>query len=67
MKQFNGQYGCSFCLDEGATLPGDPPHRFQPTSGSDRTHQSILKNARMAISDSAAVCVAHYNLKASEV
>ena len=60
MKQFNGKYGCSFCLDEGVTLPGDPLHRFWPTSGPDRTHQSILENARKAISDSDAVRVAHY-------
>ena len=49
MKQYNGKFGCSFCEDEGKTLPNYPLHRFwlyNPASA--RSHQSLLCNARNA-------------------
>ena len=52
MKQFNGAYGCLFCENPGTTVPGNPLHRFWPDvpSAPQRTHASVLKNARDAIS-----------------
>lgn len=57
MKQFNGKYGCSICLDEGECPPGRPLLRFYPfrTAFSERTHQSMLTDANEACRTGTAV------------
>lgn len=57
MKQFNGAYGCLFGENPGSTLPHNPLHRFWPDvpSAPQRTHVSVLNNARDAISSGDAV------------
>lgn len=51
MKQFNGKFGCSFCLDEGESRPNCPMHRFWPYKESSelRTHQSYIDNLTEAV------------------
>jgi hypothetical protein len=56
-KQFNGKYGCSICLDEGAGRPNCPMHRYWPYQPESvlRTHQSWLEDARRAVVSKEAV------------
>ncbi|CAG2186711.1 unnamed protein product [Mytilus edulis] len=51
MKQFNGKYGCSICLDEGESPAGQPMLRFYPykDTSTPRTHQSMLTDARKVV------------------
>lgn len=62
MKQFNGKYGCSICLDEGESPAGQPMLRFYPykDTSTPRTHQSMLTDARKVVMEGGTVsnCVA---------
>ncbi|KAL1479441.1 hypothetical protein MTO96_051832, partial [Rhipicephalus appendiculatus] len=42
-KQFNGYYGCSWCLERGATIDGTMKYPFKSQNASDRTHSGVLK------------------------
>ena len=59
MKQFNGQYGCTYCEDEGVPRASTHLHRNWPysTSSVARTHDAILRNARESVENKAPVCV----------
>ena len=54
MKQFNGKFGCLYCLQPGQTPPDNNLIRYwshvraYPT----RTNESILRAARTAVSSS---------------
>jgi hypothetical protein len=58
-KQFNGKFGCSICLDEGAGRPDCPMHRYWPYQPECilRTHQSWLEDARGAVAAKEAVSI----------
>ena len=57
MKQFNGKYGCVYCENPGTPRPLRPMVRdWPPRPGALHTHDSILHNARQAISTGEAVC-----------
>ena len=55
IKQFNGEYGCSWCEDPGQSIPKGRGHcRVYPSSdeGSKlRTHKGMLADARKAFAD----------------
>ena len=57
MKQYNGKYGCSICMDEGQSPPNCPLQRFYPYTDNCvmRTHQSVLDDAREAVETKHAV------------
>lgn len=50
MKQFNGKFGCSVCLDEGKSRPGQAMLRYFPFKElvQLRTHTSMVTDARKA-------------------
>ena len=56
-KQFNGEYGCSYCEDEGVPRATTHLHRNWPYSSSSvpRTHRGIIANAREALRTKAPV------------
>lgn len=56
-KQFNGEYGCSYCEDEGVPRATTHLHRNWPYSSCSvpRTHRGILANAREALHTKAPV------------
>ena len=56
-KQFNGQYGCTYCEDEGVPRASTHLHRNWPYSNSSvhRTHMGIIANAREALHNKAPV------------
>ena len=58
-KQFNGQYGCSYCESEGSTPPGDHLHRFWPYEPNLvlRTHAGVVENAKEAMRENDSVCL----------
>lgn len=57
MKQFNGKYGCIYCENPGTPRVRTPMVRdWPPRPGAVRTHDSILHNARQAISTGEVVC-----------
>lgn len=50
MKQFNGIRGCVYCENPGETEAGKPLLRFWPKSEDrDRTHSSLLSDAKDAV------------------
>ena len=57
MKHFNGAFACCYCESEGETLPGDHLHRYWPyiSGTTQRTHQSLLANARKAVAEKTSV------------
>ena len=57
MKHFNGAFACCYCESEGETLPGDHLHRYWPhvPGTTQRTHQSLLANARKAVTEKTSV------------
>jgi hypothetical protein len=60
MKQFNGQYGCSYCLHEGKTVPKGRGFARVYTqefhdSFSERTHNGMLADAEAAVNTNACV------------
>ena len=57
MKQFNGKWGCLYCEDEGVPRPTCHLVRNWPysTTSTPRTHGSIMRNARSALSENDAV------------
>ena len=57
MKQFNGKFGCSFCMDEGESRPNCPMHRFWPFKEHSllRTHQSYKEDVMEAVRSKNAV------------
>ena len=66
MKQFNGHYSCSWCEIEGENPPNLPMVSYFPHSPlglNQRTHHSILSNAKKAITTNTAVSfINHYKL-----
>ena len=59
MKQFNGKFGCSFCMDEGETRPSCPMQRFWPFKEQCtlRNHQSYEDDVKKAVRLKNAVCL----------
>ena len=57
MKQFNGVCGCLYCENEGTIIGSDHLHRYWPQQNfsSQRTHHSVLSNARDAIATGSVV------------
>ena len=57
MKQFNGKFGCLYCLQPGQTPPDNNLVRFWSYihEYSSRTNESILEAARSAMSSSDSV------------
>lgn len=55
-KQFNGKFGCSVCLDEGAGRPNCPSRYwpFNPVS-IPRTHESWIADAKEAVASKSVV------------
>ena len=64
MKQWNGQFGCLYCEDEGTTLGTDHLHRYWPShvSSTLRTHASILMNAEDATKEAKAVSMLYLKM-----
>lgn len=62
VKQFNGEYGCTYCEDKGETRATSHLHRNWPysTSSTARTHAGILENARESVATNAPVCICTY-------
>ena len=56
-KQYNGQYGCSYCESQGSTPPGDCLHRYWPYEPNIvlRTHAGVVENAKEAVRGNDAV------------
>lgn len=42
-KQYNGYFGCSWCLDQGVTIDGTMKYPFNGNNTPDRTHSGVLK------------------------
>ena len=61
MKQFNGKFGCLYCLQPGQTPPDNNLIRFWSYvhAYSPRTNESILEAARAAMSSNDAVSEVH--------
>ena len=61
VKQFNGEYGCTYCEDKGETRATSHLHRNWPysTCSTTRTHDSILQSARESLETKAPVCTQH--------
>ncbi len=57
MKQFNGRCGCCYCEDTGKTTESNYLHRWWPFCRTvvDRSHTSIIGNARSATESGASV------------
>ena len=57
MKHFNGAFACWYCESEGETLPGDHLHHYWPyvPGATQQTHQSLLANARKAVTEKTSV------------
>lgn len=56
MKQYNGICGCIYCEQEGTTTSGCSLHRWWPYRPSiERTHQTLMLNARQAYESRTAV------------
>ena len=59
MKQYNGKHGCSACEIEGICRQGSHLHRDWPYNQQEvvrSNQQSLLENAREAISTDSVVC-----------
>ena len=58
MKQFNGENGCSTCLDTGKTVGKHSLHRVWPYNPNMeyRTHKSVIKCAHEATRSGELVC-----------
>ncbi|XP_064456969.1 uncharacterized protein LOC135367607 [Ornithodoros turicata] len=49
-KQFNGFYGCSWCLQRGVLVNGTLKYPAEPTGAClERTHTSVLKAMKLAV------------------
>ena len=50
--QFNGKYGCTYCMQKGAVVEKGRGHTRiyeHAAEYEERTHRSILQNARIAL------------------
>lgn len=61
MKQFNGMHGCSYCEDEGTPRASNHLHRnwLYSTTSTQRTHSSIMRNAKKAVRRNSPVSKQH--------
>ena len=58
MKQFNGKYGCVYCLNPGSPRENMPRVRdWLPGSYLLRTHSSFIHHAKETISSNEVVCL----------
>lgn len=57
MKNFNGMWGCLYCMNPGKTEAPDHLHRFWPKDPSAvlRTKESYIEDGKMALSSGDAV------------
>lgn len=58
MKQYNGEYGCTYCEDSGEPRPSCHLQRDWPysTTCTKRTHECIFKNAKEVLTSCKPVC-----------
>jgi hypothetical protein len=59
MKQFNGKFGCIYCLDECECPAGSHLHRYYPFKEdcTRRSHQSTIRDTRIASTTGSSVSV----------
>ncbi|XP_072140998.1 uncharacterized protein [Dermacentor andersoni] len=55
-KQYNGYFGCSWCLEQGITIDGTMKYPFNSQNAPDRTHSGVLKGMVEAAQRKEPVC-----------